>query len=104
MLWHQSQSISHLRNMLGRLDSENLGLALFAVVTLVRSPIQSDQFDRDAPYALPFAPHMPFSEGIRAILRPKKVQAHCNAIHALVDRAGGLENLKLPGLARACAL
>ena len=104
MLWHQSQSISHLSNILGQLDSENLGLALFAVVTLVRSPFQPDQFDRDAPYVLPFAPHMPFSYGLRAFMRPEKVQAHSDAVYALVDRAGGLESLKLPGLARACAL
>lgn len=104
MLWHQSQSISHLRNVLGRLDSESLALALFAVITLVRSPFQPDHSDRDAPYVLPFAPHMPFANGLRAFVCRKKGQAHYNAMYALVDHAGGLEKLALPGLARMCAL
>lgn len=98
-LAHKAETFRLLKELVPRLDDSNVELILFAVMIMWHYDLREEEI-RDAD-VLPFSPHMPGANWLTVYGRTEGVEAHARPVKALLERAGGIQGLKLPGLAFA---
>ncbi|KAK4954648.1 hypothetical protein LTR10_008081 [Elasticomyces elasticus] len=83
-------------------DPENLDLLLFLLTCLLNEEPTQAMLEREDRVHL-FSPHQPAVGGVNIFGQCKTEQLHCDAVVLLVQRAGGLDGLRWPDLARVLA-
>lgn len=96
-LSHKVEALSLLQTRVSEITSDNASFALFAVLLLASLDNDQDELSR-CPVWL-FDPPIPAANWLNIYGRMEKpVEPHANAVHVLLQLAGGLENVKLPGI------
>ena len=102
VVMHKAAAIGLLKDQLEHLSSdEDLDAAVLTVLALARNEL--DQGSMRVGVVLQFEPHLPTASWMNVYGRVEPVETHARAMLLLVERAGGLPNLKLPGLAATIA-
>ena len=106
ILAHKGQALQHLSQLLGaRIDHAGMELAIHTMGLLATHDLDQTSFDAMySAHPLPFDPTMPPPHSLRVFSRIAVAQAHQDAMHIMIHRIGGLQNLKLPGMADTIAL
>ncbi|KAK5698616.1 hypothetical protein LTR97_006262 [Elasticomyces elasticus] len=99
MLAHKTQCFHLLRDLVANLDDDNVELVLFAVMIMWHYDLRDEEIGDTG--SLPFVPHLPGANWLSVYGRTTGVEAHTRPLMNLLDRAGGIGNLKQPGLAFA---
>ncbi|KAK5681885.1 hypothetical protein LTS10_006419 [Elasticomyces elasticus] len=99
MLAHKTQCFHLLRDLVANLDDDNVELVLFAVMIMWHYDLRDEEIGDTG--SLPFTPHLPGANWLSVYGRTTGVEAHTRPLMNLLDRAGGIGNLKQPGLAFA---
>ena len=107
-LKHKVRLIQLINEQLNDLDNNDLDSIIWGVRCLwrvnaahgVEQPLQIE----DEVVELLFVPHLPNAGLLRFQGRTPSDDRHRDALYALVKRAGGLRNVKLPGMATVLAL
>ena len=106
ILAHKGRALQHLSQLLeASIDRQGMELAIHTMGLLATHDL--DQSSIDAMYSahpLSFDPTMPPPHGLRVFSRIGVTKAHQDAMHVMVRRIGGLQNLRLPGMADTIAL
>ncbi|KAK3635603.1 hypothetical protein LTR56_014643 [Elasticomyces elasticus] len=99
MLAHKTQCFHLLRELVANLNDDNVELVLFAVMIMWHYDLRDEEIGDTG--SLPFTPHLPGANWLSVYGRTTGVEAHTRPLMNLLDRAGGIGNLKQPGLAFA---
>ena len=98
MLTHKAKAFRSLRDLTLQATSDaEIELLLFAVMVMWHYDLQDEQIAQDE--ILQFSPHMPGANWLSVYGRTQGVEAHTRPLWALVARLGGVQKLKMPGLA-----
>ena len=100
MLMHWNTATHHLNEKLAYLSQEDIEPVMLCMFTLY----PNDEAIREASQIGPgvFVAHMPWADHINIYVGGEP-ERHRRAVAWLVQRAGGIERLKLPGLPKATA-
>ena len=103
-LLHKGEAIRILNDMLLAVDQ--FGIDLEVVILVVQCLATHNDLDHNSMASRAgnaFKPHSPSAKCVGVYGRVHAAEAHHNAQKILVDRAGGLANIRLPGLANVIA-
>ncbi|KAK3070752.1 hypothetical protein LTR53_009896 [Teratosphaeriaceae sp. CCFEE 6253] len=99
MLAHKTQTFHLLRELVADVNDDNVELILFAVMIMWHYDLKDEEISDSG--SLCFVPHMPGANWLSVYGRTTGVEAHTRPLMSLLDRAGGITQLKMPGLAFA---
>lgn len=102
VLRHKGRSISLLKQYLANLDTANLETLLIVMVTLATHDLSDSRLYMGTPTG--FQAHEAHAYWMDVYGRLDTIPEHLGAIARLVELAGGLDKVKLPGLANCLAL
>ncbi|KAK4554928.1 hypothetical protein LTR86_008076 [Recurvomyces mirabilis] len=93
-LVHKGRTIHLVNQALPDLQQADLEAVMLGIFVLWRC-----NFTKASPHeTLLFRPYIPEANLITEFGKFDAIDAHANALHWLIDKAGGIDNIKLPGL------
>ena len=99
---HKAAAIGLLKDKLDTLDDDtDLDAILLTVLTLASNEL--DEASMSVGTVLPFEAHVPTARWMTVYGRLETVETHAKAMFLLIHRIGGLQNIRLPGLAHTIA-
>ncbi|KAK4554383.1 hypothetical protein LTR86_008591 [Recurvomyces mirabilis] len=99
MLAHKTETFRLMGKLVADAKDEDIETIIFAVMIMWHYDLQDHEI-RDAG-SLPFRSHMPSANWLHVYGRTQGVATHTRPLMALLARVGGIQSLKLPGLAFA---
>lgn len=95
-LFHKGKTISLVNNALDDMQKANMDDVLHAIIVLWRvNPVLRQETCEDTSL---FVPHLPYANWVNVWSRTERVPMHAAAFYWLVEKLGGIDKLKLPGL------
>ncbi|KAK3680118.1 hypothetical protein LTR78_000495 [Recurvomyces mirabilis] len=99
MLAHKTETFRLMGKLVADAKDEDIEIIIFAVMIMWHYDLQDHEI-RDAG-SLPFRQHMPSANWLHVYGRTQGVATHTRPLMVLLARVGGVQSLKLPGLAFA---